>query len=115
MAVVCPNCGQGVRGGETFCGADLQIKENTGKPNQTPLATDTTTAATFGCGLMAVIYYFCGASYYLAGDMLHAAHLSRGAPASHDLSQWLFWRAYGVCIGFGAPIAITGLPYFLLR
>lgn len=109
----CPHCGQPVRDDDAlcpFCGTDVE----TGKQSR-PIESrggDGVAGGTLGCVMSGLIYWFCGALYMIAGNILVGVRHEMPHVNQH---YWLFWRTDGPWIGFGVPILITGLTYLLLR
>ena len=107
----CPRCGERVRMDYDrcpYCGTDFVTGE------QPPMSRDSVAAssgALLGCGLTLVIYFVVGAIFMMSGNMLLAG--SHYPP--DERASWLFWKTRGYWLGFLLPIALTGLPYLLLR
>lgn len=108
---ICPRCGERARLDYPrcpYCGTDF------GTGERPPMGKDgvaATGGTLVGCSLTAVIYLFVGALFTISGNMLLAgSHYPPDVRASS-----LFWRSHGFWLGFLLPVALTGLPYLLLR
>jgi len=107
----CPRCSERVRLDYDrcpYCGTDFATGE------RPPMGKDDVAAssgALLGCGLTFVIYFFVGAFFIMSGNMLLAG--SHRPPDQR--AYWLFWKTHGYWVGFLLPVALTGLPYLLLR
>ena len=114
---VCPHCRQRVPDEYPvcpFCGADMA----TGEPTRNTDRESTTGGATLGCALMAVIYWLCGGLYIIAGNELFAARYDlthHRTPLYGDPAHLLEQHTLALWLGFLLPVALTGLPYLLLR
>lgn len=113
----CPHCHQRVPDEYPvcpFCGADMA----TGEPTRNGDRENTTGGATLGCVLMVVIYFLCGAVYVLDGNELFAVRYQmthHRTPLYGDPAHLLAQRTLALWLGFLLPVALTGLPYLLLR
>ena len=110
----CPHCGQPVRDEYKlcpFCGTDVVTGKRSGKGAATNDPADAT-AGTVGCVLTGLIYYVCGAGYFVSGNILWEA---RHSHEYGNVARILAQRQELMWLGFGLPVLLTGLPYLLLR